>query len=247
MIILWCLLNSLNSEFSGNLYNHGFPWWLSGKESTCQCRRCRFDPWVGKIPWRRKWLNPLQYSCLGNFMNRGPWRATVHRVTKELDMTEQLNNDNSIIIGNHKQATWSLNKQVFLSFLTRISDYLLRNFSKDECTLKILSPIQMYGFFSSHTKQFSDTKMGVLQFNSILKLLRKNIRSHKLRAQSLKTASYYHHFRCQLQVQVVTSASDHLSVDWREGPMAFSLGLVSLLDGLREVTATFTYWTTSLF
>ena len=33
----------------------GFPWWLSGKESTCQCRRHRFDPWVGKIPWRRKW------------------------------------------------------------------------------------------------------------------------------------------------------------------------------------------------
>ena len=30
---------------------------LSGKESTCQCRRCRrhgFDPWVRKIPWRRK-------------------------------------------------------------------------------------------------------------------------------------------------------------------------------------------------
>ena len=30
------------------------PRWLSGKESSCQCRRCRFDPWVGKIPWRRK-------------------------------------------------------------------------------------------------------------------------------------------------------------------------------------------------
>ena len=30
----------------------------SGKEPTCQCRRYkshRFDPWVGKIPWRRKW------------------------------------------------------------------------------------------------------------------------------------------------------------------------------------------------
>ena len=25
------------------------------KKSTCQCRRCRFNPWVGKIPWRRKW------------------------------------------------------------------------------------------------------------------------------------------------------------------------------------------------
>ena len=30
------------------------PWWLSSKESACQCRRHRFDPWVRKIPWRRK-------------------------------------------------------------------------------------------------------------------------------------------------------------------------------------------------
>ena len=33
----------------------GLPWWLNGKEPTCQCRRCRFDPWIMKIPWRRKW------------------------------------------------------------------------------------------------------------------------------------------------------------------------------------------------
>ena len=31
--------------------------------------------------------NPLQYSCLGNPMDRGAWQATVHGVTKELDMT----------------------------------------------------------------------------------------------------------------------------------------------------------------
>ena len=31
--------------------------------------------------------NPLQYSCLGNSMERGAWRATVHGVTSELDMT----------------------------------------------------------------------------------------------------------------------------------------------------------------
>ena len=30
------------------------PRWLSGKESAYQCRRRRFDPWIGKIPWRRK-------------------------------------------------------------------------------------------------------------------------------------------------------------------------------------------------
>ena len=33
----------------------GLPWWLGGKESACQCRRCRFNPWVRKIPWRRAW------------------------------------------------------------------------------------------------------------------------------------------------------------------------------------------------
>jgi len=29
-------------------------WWLCYKESTCQCRRHRFDPWDRKIPWRKK-------------------------------------------------------------------------------------------------------------------------------------------------------------------------------------------------
>ena len=30
-------------------------WWFSSPESVCQCWRCRFHPWVRKIPWRRKW------------------------------------------------------------------------------------------------------------------------------------------------------------------------------------------------
>jgi len=33
----------------------GLLWWLSGKELTYSCRRCGFNPWVRKIPWRRKW------------------------------------------------------------------------------------------------------------------------------------------------------------------------------------------------
>ena len=36
----------------------GFPGGANGKESACQCRRCkrrRFDPWVQKIPCRRAW------------------------------------------------------------------------------------------------------------------------------------------------------------------------------------------------
>ena len=43
-------------------------WWLSGKESAGQCKRRRFDPQVGKIPWRRKW-QPIPLflpgKCLG--------------------------------------------------------------------------------------------------------------------------------------------------------------------------------------
>ena len=38
--------------------SYRLPRWLSGKEPNCQCwrdRQYRFNPWVGKIPWSRKW------------------------------------------------------------------------------------------------------------------------------------------------------------------------------------------------
>ena len=45
------------------LFLKGFPGGSSGKEPSCQFRRherCGFDPWVRKIPWRRKWQpNPV--------------------------------------------------------------------------------------------------------------------------------------------------------------------------------------------
>ena len=31
------------------------------KESACQCKRHRFDPWVWKIAWRRKWQPTLLF------------------------------------------------------------------------------------------------------------------------------------------------------------------------------------------
>ena len=54
----------------------------SGKESACQCRRCKrrgFDPWVGKIPWRRKW-QPTPVFLPGK-SHEQRW-ATVHEVAK---------------------------------------------------------------------------------------------------------------------------------------------------------------------
>ena len=74
-------------------YIEGYHTRLSGKESACQCRRCRrhgFSPWLGKIPWRRKW-QPTPVSLAGkshgqwNLADYGPWGH------KESDMTEQLN------------------------------------------------------------------------------------------------------------------------------------------------------------
>ena len=41
--------------------------------------------------------NPLQYSCLENPVERGDWWAMVHTVSKELVMTERLNNNIYIV------------------------------------------------------------------------------------------------------------------------------------------------------
>ena len=60
-----------------------------------QCRRCRFDFWVGKIPWRRKW-HPTPVFLLGNSMDRGAWWATVHGVTKSQTGLSNYNNCNPI-------------------------------------------------------------------------------------------------------------------------------------------------------
>ena len=54
------------------------PWWLSGKESACQCKRPGFDPWVRKIPWRRKWQSTpvfLTRKSHGqrNLVGYSPW------------------------------------------------------------------------------------------------------------------------------------------------------------------------------
>ena len=56
---LGCLLKSSRpGEQLSNKQRKGFPGGASGKEPTCQWRRhkrCRVDPWVGKILWRRAW------------------------------------------------------------------------------------------------------------------------------------------------------------------------------------------------
>ena len=71
------------------------PWWLSTKESACQCRRRGSIPGSGRSPGERSG-NPLQYSCPGkshgqrSLVSYSPWGR------KESDTTKQLNNINRL-------------------------------------------------------------------------------------------------------------------------------------------------------
>ena len=71
----------LSSWKRNELWASGLPRWLRGEEFTCQCRKCRrcgLDPWVGKIPWRRKWqptpvFLPEESHGQKNLADYSPW------------------------------------------------------------------------------------------------------------------------------------------------------------------------------
>ena len=74
---------------------HRLPWWLSGEESVCECRRHRFDPWVRKIPQRRKWqLTPvfLPGKCHGQGSLAGYDPQGHKRIKHDLVTKQQLSN-----------------------------------------------------------------------------------------------------------------------------------------------------------
>ena len=62
-------LPNLPYLLSLQMLQRGFPGGTTGKEPVCQCRRRKrggFDPWVGKIPWRRAWQSTPVFF-LGKF------------------------------------------------------------------------------------------------------------------------------------------------------------------------------------
>ena len=79
----WVIPEKCN--FCELMYSWGIPRWHSGRESTCQCRRCKrcgFDPWVGKISWKRAW-QPAPVFLPGKFHGqRSLVGYIVHSVTK---------------------------------------------------------------------------------------------------------------------------------------------------------------------
>ena len=68
---------------------------------SCQCRGCRFDPWVRKIPWRRKWqptpvFLPGQFHGQRSLVGCSPWgckRVGHNLVTKQQQVTNNIKPD----------------------------------------------------------------------------------------------------------------------------------------------------------
>ena len=84
----WALVHSQKSEFLETISLLG----TNGKESPCQCRRHKrleFDPWVGKIPWSRKW-QPTTVFLSGKSQGQRSLAGYSPRGGRELNMTEWL-------------------------------------------------------------------------------------------------------------------------------------------------------------
>ena len=93
--------------------SRAFPGGASGKESTCQCRRCKkpgFDPWVRKIPWNRKW-QPTPVFLPGKFHGKRSLVGYSPYGCKESDMTEQLSTH------THKRGQGTHRKDCFSCLL----------------------------------------------------------------------------------------------------------------------------------
>ena len=99
-------------------------WWLSGKEST------GLIPGLGRSPGEGNG-NPLRYSCLGNPMDRGVWRAIAHGVPKSRTRLSRPQPEGSQRVGNNlvtKQQQSCCLYTIFQDLFITGSMYLLTTF-----------------------------------------------------------------------------------------------------------------------
>ena len=93
--MLPCLEFYVIADFNGLCSFWGASQVLSGKESTCQCRRYEFDPWVRKIPWRRRW-QPTPVFLPGESHGQRSLVGYSLWDHKESDVSYRLNNNMEI-------------------------------------------------------------------------------------------------------------------------------------------------------
>ena len=84
-------------QFFESYFIPGRPWWLRWRRILLQYRRPEFDPWVGKIPWRRKWLLtpvflPGESHGQRSLTGYSPWGREESDTTEWLTLSLSLNN-----------------------------------------------------------------------------------------------------------------------------------------------------------
>ena len=144
----WPLLSVFLSVTWGPVLDSQTWGFCSGSDGKRICvlrRRPRFDPWVGKMPWRRKW-KPIPVFLPGkshgqrSLLGYSPWGC------KELDTTYQLNNNKNphVIFRVKKKPSVALLgpfSKIFKALWMWMGDFLL-------CINKIVASFPMKTFSS---------------------------------------------------------------------------------------------------
>ena len=88
-----------------NLAMDGLPCWFSWWRFCLQCRRPGFNPWVGKVPWRRE-RPPTRVSWPGEFHGLySPWGHKAWDMTKQLSLS--LGGAGNTIQKWHRSRKWT--------------------------------------------------------------------------------------------------------------------------------------------
>ena len=91
----------------------GLSWLLRGKESTCQCKRLRFHPWVGRSPGKGKW--PRTPVFLSGKSHGQRSLEGYNAVAQELDTASGLNSNTKQKILNSKLCSMKAKNGLCLS------------------------------------------------------------------------------------------------------------------------------------
>ena len=117
IIFRYFFSNSLKAPnfFKAIVKWYGLPWWLSGKEFACQWRH-GFDPWVKKIPWRRRRQASLVFLPEKSHGKRSlvgysPWGCKESDTTERLSMHRRFANLMNAVLEqrwkrSHSMCSW---------------------------------------------------------------------------------------------------------------------------------------------
>ena len=147
----------------------GFPWWLSSKESAYDAEdaECpRFDPWIGKIPWRRAWqstpvLLPGESHRQRSLAGYSPWACEESDTTEVTNTHSQLTG-NVVIVSGEQQRVSAIHAhicilpQTLLPFLEDWGESWKFLTSYLDLVFPVTSPIQ--GSFRSPSRVISLNK-----------------------------------------------------------------------------------------